>query len=264
MRLVSGSDMKIDYDKMAEVFDATRSQDPRLLDSVALGISAIAGEGEKVLDIGTGTGRFLVPLTKLGIDACGFDISKNMLLKARAKKLTKLVQGDAVRLPFSDRAFKASLVTNVLHLVHGWKDLMMEASRVSDRAVIAVDLGRGGENPMEVFKSIMTEKGFAPPRAGPLESELAKCCAPECRIMLGRYEERTTKKEILSNLSVKTFTFQSELTDDQNRQCMEEFGSRYADEIVIPQTVTLIVWNPARLRERIPDITFSYPHSTTF
>lgn len=257
--MVSGSDMQIDYDKMAEVFDATRSHDPRLLNSVALGISAIAGEGERVLDIGTGTGRFLAPLIKFGIDAHGLDISKNMLRKARAKGLTNLVQGDAIRLPFSDRAFKASLVTNVLHLVHGWKDLMLEASRVSDRAVIAVDNGRDRENPMEVFKSIMKERGFAPPMVGPLERELAKCCAPECRIRLGEYEERTTKEEVMSNFRMKTYTFQSELTDEENRQCMEEFGRRCVEEIVIPQTVTLIVWNPGRLRERIPSITFDYP-----
>lgn len=252
--------MQIDYDKMAEVFDATRSQDPRLLDSVALGISAIAGAGEKVLDIGTGTGRFLYPLAKAGIDAYGFDISKNMLRKAREKGLTNLVQGDATRLPFSDRAFKASLVTNVLHLVAGWKDLMLEASRVSDRAVIAVDNGRGRENPMEVFKSIMKEKGFTPPMVGPLESELAKSCAPECRIKLGEFDERTTKEEVLSNLGMKTYTFQSKLTDEENRQCMKEFGRRCEEEIVIPQMVTLIVWNPGRLREQIPGITFDYPH----
>ena len=252
--------MRIDYDKMAEVFDATRSQDPRLLNSVALGIYAVAGEGEKVLDIGTGTGRFLASLVKLGIDAYGFDISKNMLRKAREKGLTNLIQGDAIRLPFSERAFKASLVTNVLHLVQDWKALMLEASRVSDRAVIAVDLGRNEENPTEVFKSIMKEKGFTPPRAGPLESELAKICAPECRIKLGEYEERTTKRELLSNFGMKTYTWQSELTDEENRQCMEEFERRCAEEIVIPQDVTLIVWNPVRLREQIPDITFSYPH----
>ena len=252
--------MRIDYDKMAEIFDATRTLDPRLVDSVALGISAIAGEGERVLDIGTGTGRFLAPLAKLGIDACGLDISKNMLRKARAKGMTNLVQGDATSLPFSDRAFKASLVTSVLHLVSGWKGLMLEASRVSERAIIAVDDGRGRENPTEAFMSIMREKGFTPPRAGPLESELAKCCAPECRIGLGEYEERTTKEKILSNLGMKTYPFQFDLTDEENRQCMEEFGRRYAEEITIHRTVTLIVWNPAKLRERIPGITFDYPH----
>jgi SAM-dependent methyltransferase len=251
--------MRVDFDKMAEVFDATRSQDPRLLDSVALGISAIAGEGERVLDIGTGTGRFLAPLAKVGIDAYGLDISKNMLCKARAKGLMNLVQGDATSLPFSDCAFKASLVTSVLHLVSRWKDLMLEASRVSERAVIAVDDGRGEENPMEAFKSIMKEKGLTPPRAGPLESELAKCCDPECRIRLGEYEERLMKEKILSNFRMRTYTFQLNLTDEENRQCMEEFGRRYAEEIIIHRNVTLIVWNPVRLRERIPDITFDYP-----
>ncbi len=252
--------MQIDFDKMAEVFDATRSQDHRLLDSVALGISAIAGKGEKVLDIGAGTGRFLVPLIRAGIDAYGLDISKNMLRKAGEKGLKNLVQGDATKLPFSDRTFKASLVTNVLHLVTGWKDLMLEASRVSDRAVIAVDNGRDKENPMEVFKAIMKERGFTPPMVGPLERDLAKLCTPECRIRFGEYEERTTKEEVLANLGMKTYTFQSKLNDEENRQCMEEFGRRCAEEIVIPQTVTLIVWNPARLREKIPGITFSYPH----
>lgn len=251
--------MRVDYDKMAEVFDSTRSSEPALVDSVSLGVLAIAGAGEKVLDIGSGTGRFTQPMVRAGIEAYGFDISRNMLGKARDKGLVNLIQGDATRLPFHTGSFKASLVTNVLHLVPGWKYLMLEACRVSKRAVIAVDIGRGENDPMDVFKSIMRKEGCIPPRNGPLESELAKDCVPEFRIDLGSYEERTTKQRALSNLGMKTFTFQSELTDEQNRRCIEEFARRYSDDILIPQTVTLLVWDPVRLQEQVPKTTFCYP-----
>lgn len=257
--------MRIDYDKMADVFDDTRYQDPQLVGAVALGVLAIAGKGEKVLDIGTGTGRFLKPIADAGMEAYGLDISKNMLRKAGEKGLMNLVRGDATRLPFANLSFKASLVTNVLHLVSGWKELMQEACRVSRRAVMAVDIGRDEDDPINIFKSIMKESGLGQPRAGPLETELADQCPAECRIRLGEYDESRTREELLSTFDMRTFTFQSEMTEQQHRRCMEEFARRLkAETIVAKHPIALIVWEPAELRAKIPKTTFCYPHGTTF
>jgi len=257
--------MHIDYDRMAEVFDSTRSSSPEFLDLVVRGVSAVASKGERVLDVGCGTGRFMLPLTEAGIDVCGLDVSSGMLCKARAKGLARLARGDATALPFGDRVFKAVLVTNVLHLVPGWKDLLFEACRVSSRAIISFDIRRDAKDPIMAFKGIMDEKGLSQPRAGPLESEFAEQCPPEFRMELGGYEERKRRGDVLSAFREKTFTFQAELPDDQNRSCMDEFSRRFVEESwAYVNSISMIVWDADGLRDKIGKTTFGYPQARTF
>jgi len=257
--------MRIDYDRMAEVFDSTRSSSPELTGAVARGVCAIVHSGDRMLDIGSGTGRFMLPLAEAGIEIYGLDVSSMMLEKARLKGLGDLVRGDATALPFIDHAFKASLVTNVLHLVKGWRELLSEACRVSARAIISFDIDRDEKDPISAFKEIMKEEGFAQPRAGPLESELAKEYPPERLVDLGSYEERKGKGEVLSALKTKTYTFQSDLTDGQNRICMDEYIRRFPEEVIIwTNSVSMIVWNPDRLHDNLRKTTFGYPHARTF
>lgn len=67
-------------------------------------------QGEKVLDIGTGTANYLVDLAEMGLDCTGLDIGFHMLFRARAKSLArrlnlKLVAADGDHLPFPDDCF---------------------------------------------------------------------------------------------------------------------------------------------------------------
>lgn len=77
--------------------------------------------GERVLDIGCGTGRFTVPLAELGTDVSALDISTGMLEILRGKLDAKglaadLQQGDMAHLPFPDNSF--DVVTSFLALMH--------------------------------------------------------------------------------------------------------------------------------------------------
>jgi ubiquinone/menaquinone biosynthesis C-methylase UbiE len=77
--------------------------------------------GERVLDIGCGTGRFTVPLAELGAEVSALDISVGMLdvlrKKLRSKGLSAdLKQGDMCELPFPDATF--DVVTSFLALMH--------------------------------------------------------------------------------------------------------------------------------------------------
>ena len=69
---------------------------------------AAASDG-RVLELGSGTGRVLVPLARSGTSIIGVDISERMLARARRRvrraRLTSnahLVRGDIRRLPFPD------------------------------------------------------------------------------------------------------------------------------------------------------------------
>ncbi len=77
--------------------------------------------GERVLDIGCGTGRFTVPMAALGADVSGLDISRAMLEQAHAKLAehrlsADLREGDMAAMPFSDSSFDT--VTSMLALMH--------------------------------------------------------------------------------------------------------------------------------------------------
>ncbi|MFD4557859.1 class I SAM-dependent methyltransferase [Streptomyces sp. NPDC058469] len=77
--------------------------------------------GEKVLDIGCGTGRFTVPMAEKGAHVSGLDISRPMLDVASSKLAERglsadLREGDMAHLPFPDDSFDT--VTSMLALMH--------------------------------------------------------------------------------------------------------------------------------------------------
>lgn len=84
-------------------------------------------EGERVLDVGVGTGY----TTKHLNGAVGIDLSKEMLLHAKPGYKGSLVLGDASRAPFKPRSFSTVICTGVLYYfsspvdaVKGFRELL--------------------------------------------------------------------------------------------------------------------------------------------
>lgn len=97
--------------------------------------------GERVLDIGCGTGRHLDMFQQMGLDVTGLDASPHMLEIAK-KKLgarAELHEGLAQDLPFEDNSFNiASLITS-LEFVDDTQKVLEEACRVAkDRIFLGV------------------------------------------------------------------------------------------------------------------------------
>ena len=72
--------------------------------------------GERILDIGCGTGRHLQVFSEMGLDVTGLDASPYMLDIAREKlgHRAELHQGLAEDLPFEDNSFDiATLITSL-------------------------------------------------------------------------------------------------------------------------------------------------------
>jgi ubiquinone/menaquinone biosynthesis C-methylase UbiE len=86
------------------------------------------GEGEKILDIGCGTGRFLRPFSKAKV--VGTDLTLNMLEKARA--FAPLVRADAEHLPFKDESFDLVHSAGLLGVYRSQK-VLEEAARVTKK-----------------------------------------------------------------------------------------------------------------------------------
>jgi len=119
------------FDQAAESYDQTRP----LFDVTAdVGIRSLleaAGPGARILEVGTGTGRISIPLLERGADLVGCDLSAKMLARQREKYRTaRLLQSDAVFLPFPSGHFDVVMVVHVMHLIGPWREALREFKRV--------------------------------------------------------------------------------------------------------------------------------------
>ena len=80
--------------------------------------------GERILDVGCGTGRFMEAIEKEGAEAVGIELFRFPLEKARPRVKGLLCQMSAESLRFPDRTFDKVLCNHVLeHLEHPYEAL---------------------------------------------------------------------------------------------------------------------------------------------
>lgn len=126
----------IDYNRIAAEYARHRQIHPGVFRNIAE--EAMLGCDSAVLDVGCGTGNYLLALEKeTGCKGYGIDPSEEMLLRARARSSTlDLRVGSAQSLDFPDAAFDLILSTDVIHHVHrtgGCPAYLGEAFRVLRR-----------------------------------------------------------------------------------------------------------------------------------
>ena len=111
-------------------------------------LMALGAHGDRLLDIGTGTGRVLELLAPRFRQALGVDASKQMLALARAR-LAKRELGnctvrlaDMYRLPLADASFDTAVLQMVLHYAEDPPGAIAEAARVLSPGghLIVIDL----------------------------------------------------------------------------------------------------------------------------
>ncbi|MHB1117946.1 MAG: class I SAM-dependent methyltransferase [Minisyncoccota bacterium] len=136
------------YEKIAVDFSRTRGAFwPELLF-----VRDLIPDGSRLLDIGCGNGRFLGALDapprppfqahtkdgrEVGVDYTGIDFSEGLIRVARERYRerahTTFIVGDALKLPFPDRAFDNAVSFAVLHHIpsHAYRvQFLREAARV--------------------------------------------------------------------------------------------------------------------------------------
>ncbi|MBN2061723.1 MAG: class I SAM-dependent methyltransferase [Deltaproteobacteria bacterium] len=99
-------------------------------------------QGEKVLDIGCGSGNQLLCLSKLALDIYGIDASPYMISLARERlgNRCSLKTGMAEDLPFEDNEFDVALLVNSLEFIDDPVEALREAARVTKRKIFIVAL----------------------------------------------------------------------------------------------------------------------------
>ncbi len=93
--------------------------------------------GEKVLDIGSGTGNHLLVFSRMGMVVCGIDASAHMIDKAKERlgHRCTLKKGFAEDLPFDDNEFEMAVLINTLEFLDNPLEALREAGRVASKKV---------------------------------------------------------------------------------------------------------------------------------
>jgi SAM-dependent methyltransferase len=120
---------KTDYERLAPDYD--RRYETNRYDGIDAVLAAFVSEGQRVLEVGCGTGHWLAQLEAAGCDAVGLEPAAAMLERARARGLrAELVQGTAETLPFLDASFDRVACINAIHHFEDVARFIAEARRV--------------------------------------------------------------------------------------------------------------------------------------
>jgi ubiquinone/menaquinone biosynthesis C-methylase UbiE len=128
----------VDYSRLAADYDAVRGSEDldRAYWFAALAEVGHLQPGERILDLGAGTGRFSRFAAERG-PVVAVDCSWDMLLQAHRKGPFARVRGDAHALPFQRDAFDLTFLVMVLHQLSDYRRALREVARVSQRVVVA-------------------------------------------------------------------------------------------------------------------------------
>lgn len=139
---MAGANLNKDPDDVSKMFDGVASRYDFLNDLLSLGRSkawrkSVTGIiapkiGMTVLDIAAGTGSSSSPLVDKGAEVTALDFSAGMLDQGRKQhKDIKFVQGDALKLPFSENTFDVTTISFGLRNTANSNIALREALRVT-------------------------------------------------------------------------------------------------------------------------------------
>lgn len=124
------SEIAEDWDRLRALYYPEAAIEQAILDQVK------NERFERIVDLGTGTGRMLSLLAPFAAEAEGLDLSHNMLTVARANlnrgeiRNARVRQGDVTATPFESASADLVIVHQVLHYLEQPEDLVAEAARI--------------------------------------------------------------------------------------------------------------------------------------
>jgi len=254
--------VNVSFDRCVDCFDERPSLPEPLMDELLERLVDELGEGALILEIGAGTGRFTIPLQARGIRIVAADISRAMIVRARAKGAADAFVADAMRLPFRGDAFEATLTVSVLHLVGSWREALHEIARVTRGRHLNVFEthrlyrlpGRGGSpDPYDPLGRYMETAG--PPWQGYSHpshqwgDEAQQIESPESRVRIGPRSQVVEGNLLLRLLEARSYSPQWPVPDSVHTKVIDRLRTEMAGRrFDFTSEVEIIVWNPDALR----------------
>jgi len=123
-----------DYDAAASQYDAAVKEYGSYSHDVIFGMCyEFVKPGEKLLDLGIGTGLASIPFHKAGLKICGLDNSEEMLGICRARSFAEelfLHELPDKKFPFAENTFNHIISSGLFHFLGDLKNAFSEAERV--------------------------------------------------------------------------------------------------------------------------------------
>lgn len=116
-----------DYSRQSQTYDETRAANPRVVETLRTALQG--APGDRLADIGGGTGNYGRALADHDWDVLVVDRTPGMLEAAAAKGLRTL-EGDAAELPLEDESFDAAMLVSMIHHVGDQAAALGEAKRI--------------------------------------------------------------------------------------------------------------------------------------
>jgi len=234
-----------DFDRVADIYDATRSIRPDIMKTILGGITKALRGTHSILDVGVGTGRFADPLRRRGFQVVGVDLSRLMMLKARDKGSLDLIQADAERLPLANDSFEAALMVHFLHLVKDWVKVLHELGRVASEYVLSVTQRVEGPRLRRVYVELREELGYPVKGLKWGEEELARLCPPLTSRPLAAYSDYTWADEEISEFESRIYHHTWDLPLNVHRRIIRRMKEEYAGKrLHRKHELRLVMWNP--------------------
>ncbi len=258
----------LSFDRAAASYDETRGFPPGAAGEVAAGLCRLAGlqRGDPLLEVGAGTGRLALPLAGQGLRVVGVDLSRPMLEALRGKDRAgrvRLVQGDALALPFSGATFAAVLLVYLLHLIPKWREALAEAVRVlrPGGALLLCWTGWDEHDPLvEVWGRwrefvVLLGGRVGWPGAADLEPVLAALEGMGLRRAaleeVARWPARVAPADLVEMMAGRVFSDSWNLPDPLHRAALERLrrwvGRRYEDPerpVEVVRAFWAALWRP--------------------
>jgi SAM-dependent methyltransferase len=237
-----------DFGRVADIYDATRSLPEPEMALLLEAMRREIGEGP-VLDVGVGTGRFALPLQRMGLVVVGIDISREMMAKAMQKGAKNLLYADVHQIPFRDRTFKTALLVHILHLVSDWARVVRESARVARDTVISVVESAEGTNLRDVYLEARNRMGYPLVRFEKGERGLEDRMKPLRVTKVTETEREWAADEEIQHLLERGQSLTWDVPDQVHQKIIDTLRSTYGGQTLRTRgRIELVVWSSEQLQ----------------
>lgn len=235
---------RVSFDRVADLYDETRGFPEDANEKILDALCGDMTEGAAILDIGSGTGRFALPLSSRGFSVVGIDISNKMLGVSRSKGFVRCVRGDSSLMPFKVATFDFALATHILHLLEDWVATLAEVRRVVKDSLLSIVIERESNLFGEGYYDLLGERGYIAKKLGLGERDLAKKVKPRSVKEAARVTHHQSADSLIDRLESRCFSTQWEVPEELHRAVIAEMREKYSGkEIESSYDIQVYAWD---------------------